>query len=307
MLAPFPETNRINVNYSLARELLLAAEQLPVYDNKEFYSTAFQKSVLDSIRSANTQAFDELVTQIKEKLSQRPYCALVTGLDFDKGNRLFVAINRAFGDLVARPYEKPRAQLVHYIQPQTDLPSAQGGRESERLHTDTADWETPVELISMICVSADAAGGGRSQVLDVDTVRSDVEKQLGADTLALLETQPVPWQLAPYFGGGVAWRPVLTPKSICWRRYTINLALTSEGATLSPEMTTALDEFEQLVTKANVTADFLMREGELLFSDNTRTIHARTQLADPANSNRLMIRSWIRTSGTELTNCNSLN
>jgi len=307
MLAPFPETNRVKVNDSLARELLLAAEQLPLYDNKEFYSTALQKSVLDSIRSANTRAFDELVSSIKEKLSQWPYCALVNGLDFDKGNRLFVAVNRAFGELVARPYEKPRAQLVHYIQPQTDLPSAQGGRESERLHTDTADWESPVELISMICVNADAAGGGRSQILDVDTVRSEVERQLGAATLALLESQPVPWQLAPYVGGGVAWRPVLTPNSIRWRRYTINLALTSEGATLEAQMTNALDEFEQLVTNANVTAEFRMREGELLFSDNTRTIHARTQLADPANSNRLMIRSWIRTSETELPNCNSLN
>lgn len=307
MLAPFPETNRINVSNSLARELVLAAEQLPVYDNKEFYSTALQKSVLDAIRSSNPDGFDELIGSINERLGQWPYCTLVSGLRFDEGNRLFVAINRAFGELVARPYEKPRAQLVHYIQPQTDLPSARGGRESERLHTDTADWETPVELISMVCVNADAAGGGRSRILDVDTVRGEVEKELGADTLKLLETQPVPWQLAPYFGGGVTWRTVLTNKTICWRRYTINLALTNEGAALSPEMLSALDNFEQVVTNTTGTVDFLMREGELLFSDNTRTIHARTQLANPATSNRLMIRSWIRTSGTELSSCNSLN
>ena len=306
MLAPFPETNRVNVSNSLARELLLAAERLPLYDNKEFYSTALQKSVCDSVRASNSAAFDELIQTIKQKLDRRPYCALVSGLTFDEGNRLFVAINRAFGELVARPYEKPRAQLVHYIQPQTDLPSARGGRESERLHTDTADWETPVALISMICVKADAAGGGRSQILDVDTIRADVKKELGTETLELLETQPVPWQLAPYFGGGVAWRTVLTNKSICWRRYTINLAL-NEGATLSQEMLDALDDFEQVVSNATGTVDFLMREGELLFSDNTRTIHGRTQLSDPASSNRLMIRSWIRTSGTELSNCNSLN
>lgn len=304
---PFPETNKVNVSNSFARELLSAAERLPVYDNKEFYSTTLQKLVLDSIRASNVEAFDELITSIREKLDRWPYCALVSGLLFDQGNRLFVAINRAFGELVARPYEKPRAQLVHYIQPQTDLPSARGGRESERLHTDTADWETPVELISMICVNADAAGGGRSRILDVDTIRADVTKQLGPDALTLLESQPVPWQIAPYFGGGVAWRTVLTNETICWRRYTINLALTSEGATLPNEMLNALDDFEQVVSNASETVDFLMQESELLFSDNTRTIHARTQLADPANSNRLMIRSWIRTSRTELSNCNSLN
>jgi alpha-ketoglutarate-dependent taurine dioxygenase len=83
---------------------------------------------------------------------------------------------------------------------------------------------------------------------------------------------------------------------MCWRRYTINLALTDEGATLSDETTRALEGFEQVVTNTRQKVDFLMNEGELLFSDNTRTIHARTPLADPATSNRLMIRSWIRTS-----------
>ena len=296
MLAPFPERNKLNVSEPLASELLRAAERLPVYDNKEFYSTTLQQFVLDSIRSSNPDGFGELIESIRERLAERPYCALISGLHFDNENRLFVAINRAFGELVARPYEKPRAQLVHYIQPQTDIPSARGGRESERLHTDTADWETPVELISMICVKADSAGGGRSQILDVDTTRTEVAKHLGDDTLQHLETKPVPWQLAAYVGGGVKWRKVLTENTMCWRRYTINLALTAEGATLSDETTRALDGFEQVVTNSTGTVDFLMNEGELLFSDNTRTIHARSPLADPATSNRLMIRSWIRTS-----------
>jgi hypothetical protein len=296
MLAPFPETHKFQVPEFLARELLLAAERLPLYDNKEFYSVELQQFVHDSIRESTPDGFDGLVNSIKERLSERPYCALVSGLRFDDGNRLFVAINRAFGELVARPYEKPRAQLVHYIQPQTDVPSARGGRESERLHTDTADWETPVELISMVCVNADNAGGGRSRILDLDAIRTEVGERLGPSTLKLFADEPAPWQLAPYLGGGVTWRPVLTENAVCWRRYTIDLALTSEGARLSEEMLRALEGFEQIVTDTPLTVDFMMREGELLFSDNTRTIHARTPLADPATSTRLMIRSWIRTS-----------
>lgn len=296
MLAPFPESHRVNVSESLARELSLAAERLPLYDNKEFYSVELQQFVHDSIREANPDGFDGLVSSIKRALQKRPYCVLVSGLRFDEGNRLFVAINRAFGELVARPYEKPRAQLVHYIQPQTDIGSARGGHESERLHTDCADWEMPVELISMVCVNADKAGGGRSRILDLDTIRACVSERLGSETLGLFEREPAPWQLAPYHGGGVAWRPVLTENSLCWRRYTIDLALTCEGASLSEEMLRTLDEFEQVVTNSTGTIDFMMREGELLFSDNTRTIHARTPLADPSTSTRLMIRSWIRTS-----------
>jgi hypothetical protein len=297
MLAPLPDTARIEISPALAGELLRTVERLPLYDNKEFYSPALQTLVHDRVRQACQDGFDQLVSLVKARIAQWPYCVLLRGLRFDEGNRLFVAINRAFGELVARPYEKPRAQLVHYIQPATDISSSRGGHESERLHTDAADWETPVELISMVCVRADRGGGGRSRILDVDAVRDEVENRLGSETLELLETEPVPWQLAAYCGGGLKWRTVLTESSICWRRYTINLALESAGARLSDEMLDSLDAFEDTIATTPRTVDFLMREGELLFSDNRRTIHARTPITDGTASDRLMIRSWIRASG----------
>ena len=295
MLVPFPHTGRIAVSPALARELLRGAERLPLYENREFYSPALQELVLERVREACPDGFDWLVGAVRERLARRPYCALVEGLRFDEGNRLFVAVNRAFGELVARPYLKPRAQLVHYIQPATDINWSRGGRESERLHTDAADWETPVELISMVCVRADRGGGGRSRILDVDTARDEVKNRLGSETLELLETEPVPWQLAAYCGGGLKWRTVLGESRMCWRRYTINLALDSDGAKVSDEMLASLDAFEETITRTTRTLDFLMREGELLFSDNTRTVHARTPIADGGASDRLMIRSWIRT------------
>ena len=295
MLPPLPAINRIEVSPELALELLTAAEGLPRYDNAEFYSPALQSYVFEQIRQACPEGFAWLVGLVKERLAQRPYCVLVQGLQFDEENRLFVALNRAFGELVARPYEKPRAQLVHYIEPATDILSARGGHESERLHTDTADWETPVELISMVCVRADPGGGGYSRILDVDTLRAEVRQRLGTETLELLETEPVPWQLAAYRGGGLRWQTVLSESSICWRRYTIELALNSNLAKLSEKMLAALDAFEGVVSATTRTVDFLMREGELLFSDNTRTIHSRTPITAGA-SNRLMIRSWIRAS-----------
>lgn len=296
MLVPFPHTGRIAVPHALARELLRGAERLPLYENREFYSPALQELVLERVREACPEGFDWLAGAVRERLARRPYCALVEGLRFDEGNRLFVAVNRAFGELVARPYQKPRAQLVHYIQPATDISSSRGGQESERLHTDAADWETPVELISMVCVRADPGGGGRSRILDVDTVRDEVKNRLGAGTLELLEAEPVPWQLADYCGGGLKWRTVLNESGICWRRYTIELALESEEAKLSGEMLAALDAFEEVIATAPNTVNFLMREGELLFSDNTRTIHARTPVTGGGASNRLMLRSWISAS-----------
>jgi hypothetical protein len=291
---PFPDSGIIDVSPQFSEELLITAESLPNYDNRDFYDPSLQTNVRDRVRETAGGSFDALIAAIKNSLGRRPYCALVRGLRFDEGNRLFVAINRAFGELVARPYEKPRAQLVHYIEPATDIASSRGGRESERLHTDTADWETPVEIISMVCVRADPEGGGRSRVLDIDTIRDVVKDRLGTAQLDMLDTVPVPWQLAAYRGGGLKWRTVLAETRVCWRRYTIDLALASNGAQLPAEMLATLDAFEEAISDAGGTIDFLMREGELLVSDNTRTIHARTPISDGPSS-RLMIRSWIRT------------
>ena len=293
MFAALPETARINVDPELGRDLFHAAQRLPLFENQEFYSTELQSMVYDALREERHD-FDSLVNEIKLRLGNWPYCVLVQGLSFDEGNKVFVGLNRAFGELVARPYEAPRAQLVHYIQPATDILSVRGGHESERLHTDTADWQPPVELISMVCIRADPAGGGCSRVLDVDSIRAEVKDQLGVAVLERLESEAVPWQLASYCGGGVRWQPVLTKSSICWRRYTIDMALDSTGAKLSDEMVDALEAFENVITHTPRTIEFLMREGELLFSDNLRTIHARTPIADGTASNRLMIRSWVR-------------
>src|SRR5262249_39212924 len=278
MLAPFLDTCAVDVSPALARELLEGARRLPLYDNQEFYSPALQEFVHDGVRETCPDGFDWLINSAKERIAKWPYYVLVGDLKFDAGNKLFVAINRAFGELVAPPYQKPRAQLVHYIQPATDIRSARGGRESERLHTDSADWETPVEFISMVCVRPDPSGGGRSRLLDIDAVRQEVRDRLGTETLELLETEPVPWQLASYCGGGVKWRTILGKSAMCWRRYTIDLALDSKAAHLSDRMLVLLDAFEKVISASTRTVEFLMRESELLFSDNRRTIHARTPI-----------------------------
>ena len=297
MFAPFPETAKIAIPSALARGLLEAAESLPLYKNEEFYSPALQEAVHHSIREACPDAFDSVVGSIGERVARWPYCVLAQGLHFDEGNRLFVAINRAFGQLVGLPFKKPRAQLVQYIQPSTDIPKAHGeGREVENLHTDAVDQATSISFVSMICVRPDQAGDGRSRTLDVDTVRDEVKTHLGPETLELLETEPVPWQIHEGCGGGIKWQRVLTESGMCWRRYTINRALNENGAKLSAQMLTALDGFGGVVAGCNRTIDFLMREGELLFSDNARTIHARTRIANETVTRRLMIRSWITTS-----------
>src|SRR6478672_8526970 len=108
MHASLPASAKLLVAPSLAHGLLTAAERLPRYDNKEFYSTELQTMVYAALREENN-ALDTLIEEIEARLRRWPYCALVQGLSFDEGNKVFVGLNRGFGELVARPYEKPRA------------------------------------------------------------------------------------------------------------------------------------------------------------------------------------------------------
>jgi hypothetical protein len=151
----------------------------------------------------------------------------------------------------------------------------------------------------MLCVRADPRGHGRSRLLPVDAIREEVQTQLGNHSLRLLKTQPVPWQLHVCWGGGVRWQTVLTESTVCWRRYTILLAVDEDGAELSKEMRQLLDEFERVIENSDHRIDFLLQEGELLFSDNTRGVHSRTPILDPETSDRLMIRSWVEAAQTE--------
>jgi hypothetical protein len=92
------------------------------------------------------------------------------------------------------------------------------------LHTDTADWEPPVELISMVCVRADPDGGGRSRI---PRCRLDTQRSKMSDSAARFWSSwkrkrcPGNWRATGAVGfSGV---PILTPSRVCWRRYTIDL------------------------------------------------------------------------------------
>jgi hypothetical protein len=66
-----PDSAKVNVSHALARDLHDAAQRLPHYDNREFYSTSLQISVLEKIRAVSPDAFDSLIDEIKARLRRR--------------------------------------------------------------------------------------------------------------------------------------------------------------------------------------------------------------------------------------------
>ncbi len=298
-MTAFPEAATVDVPSALAADLLGAAERHPPALPADYYDTARQLRARDEIRVGCPDGFDRLVADIRACLATPPFSALVRGLTYDDGHRVFVAICRSLGELISPPrdHNPRRAQLLHFIRPAEDLKAASGQALTERLHTDAADWPEPAAVIAMICVRPDPMGLGRSRLLDVVSLRRTIERELGPRALALLEQEPIPWQLADYLGGGIVQRPILTAETVRWRRYTTEFARRA-GAPISPAIAELLDPVERVIEETPATLEFLLGAGDLLVMANRRCLHGRTTLTDPgaggAASDRLMIRSWIQ-------------
>lgn len=292
---PLPEHCWIRADQRLGRELLAGGATLRDFGDEELYGYEIQDEIRHAVRGASPAGFDQLIARIEEGLAEAPFALVVRGIPFDVDERLFVATCRALGEMIAPPLQKPRAQLVHRIQPSTDLTSSRGAfRESERLHTDCADWPEPSRYLAMTCVRPDPFGGGDSLVLDMEALRDELLGTLGPEAVATLCREAVPWRLAAYQGGDVIWQPVLGDRRLRWRRYTVDAALGGE-VRLSAAMTRLLDDVERTIEMTGRTSCFRLERGDLLVMDNHRAIHGRTALGDPHRvSDRLMLRSWIR-------------
>ena len=297
-MKPLPESAIIRVDECKADTLLAAAEKLPVYANRDYYNGQKQVNVYNGLRVSCPDEFDTLEQLITRGLQQAPYAVLIKGLKFDRHYRLFVALNRAFGKMVARPFDEktPRAQLIHHVEPQTDISSSKqtGSKLSEKLHIDGADRPIPIRYLSMLCVRADPKGQGCSRLLDINGFKKVLsDGALTTKQMVLLQQHALPWQLADYFGGGVCWRTILTQTGINWRRYTLNATLANEKITLSSEMLTTLDRVDCLIEQDNPhEISFLMSSEDFLLMDNQRCLHARSPITT-SDSNRLMLRGWV--------------
>ena len=174
----------------------------PAYDNREFYSPYLQAPSWARPR-ARRKASTGSSVRSRSGFARRPYCALGARLIFE-GNKLFVAANRAFGELVARLTKTARAAR-HYVQPSTDIPSPRAGRIA-RGCTRTPRTGDAVGS-SDGCVRADRAGGGRSRVSTSIGARRCAER-VGRRRSNCWRTVS-PLASGGLLRGGVRWRTVL--------------------------------------------------------------------------------------------------
>lgn len=279
----------------LAAQLKAAAASIPPFAPLEYYSTEVQRTIHDQVRLVDSAAFDTLLELIGRHLTKSPWFVHLKGLPMDDSFHLFIALSYGLGDMVAVPYQPPRRQLVHHIHPATDRAAyTQTQTETEKMHTDTADWEHPVQYLSMACIQPDQAGGGWSEILQIDVLKALVLEKLGSEILDFLENTPLPWAKAAYQGGGINWRPIFSEGEMCWRRYTIDLGYQQLTQTPDPKIVDILEAFEKLIAATTAKTRFFMAAGDLLLVNNLQTLHARDRIPNMAETERFMVRGWIQ-------------
>jgi hypothetical protein len=290
---PLLKSAEVLVPPQLATDLLSAAKKLPAYDDDALYDVKLQAAVREQIRTSNGDGFDWLVEEIRSRLSQRPYFAYVTGLLFDDSNLLLVSLAGAFGNVIDL-YNHPESRIVRHLFPSTDVVVPRWGVINTVLHTDSPGWPQPNAITGLVCVRPDQNGGGRSRLLDIDTLRVELDRRFGQELLGILHTEPVPWSIDAELGGGVVRTPVFTANRVRWLCYMIDRAIENTEETLPEPVSAALEAMEQfLVKEPRGVIDFLMAPQSLLLVNNERCLHSRTSIKNPETSKRLMLRIKI--------------
>jgi alpha-ketoglutarate-dependent taurine dioxygenase len=250
-----------------------------------------QREFLEAVRDGAVSALADLMGEIRQALVCQPRFTVVRGLPVEHAAGILVALSAELGEIV-EPYNQPWSRVIRHIVPAAD--KASGGRTlNEYLHTDGTDWARPNDYTCLFCVQSDLSGGGRSRLLDVADVISDIAE---AEMLQSLAAQPVPWRVADELGGGVHWAPIIQDSgdpAIRWLRYTIAKSWQDGLVPWDSGLDTLIDWFEKLLEASGAAYNFILSPGDILFVDNTCCLHARSGITDPARSGRELLRTKV--------------
>lgn len=317
---PIPDDCVLRVAPATATRWLEAARSIPANEARRFYEPSVQQRLRDLVRAAAPEELDALIAGVDALLLSPPHLVVVRGLRWDAADHLCVALNAAFGTLVAGTYQPPRSQIVHRLQVQTELAGDKGAmRGAEVFHSDCASFSEPADLLTMVCVRPDDSGGGSTRVVTSAQVRALIRARGGDEMLAWFERTALPWRIRDpgdarrYLGNadriraqlgwrhfdergeGVAMRPVLDGDRVLWSRYLIEQGFLLLERQLDAETARALDFLTEALEAPDEQYDCPLQADDFMISDNLRTLHTRTPLGhDYAQSSRLMLRCWVR-------------
>ena len=265
----------------------------------------------DLLDQHNIQHFTHLKTQIQcikqAILIQGCGFCVINGTNFtafDKRelSNIHILISKIFGELLIQ--NKQGEQTVEVKDLGKTLST--GGRyhhtkEGGSYHTDGCHiFENPPDYVGLLCLNP-AKNGGVSKFISAYTIHNKLQED--KNLLRILyekfymdkrnenQADETPTQFVPIFtynNGKLNCR--------CCQRELIDSGHEKMNKPLTEYQKNALDNLDKLLANENLAVSYLLKKGDMMYSNNKWLIHDRTDFEDSDDENlkRALLRTWIR-------------
>ena len=265
----------------------------------------------DLLDQHNIQHFTHLKTQIQHikqaiLIQGCGFCVIngtnFTAFDKHELSNIHILISKIFGELLIQ--NKQGEQTVEVKDLGKTLST--GGRyhhtkEGGSYHTDGCHiFENPPDYVGLLCLNP-AKNGGVSKFISAYTIHNKLQED--KNLLRILyekfymdkrnenqadetSTQFVP--IFTYNNGKLNCR--------CCQRELIDSGHEKMNKPLTEYQKNALDNLDKLLANENLAVSYLLKKGDMMYSNNKWLIHDRTDFEDSDDENlkRALLRTWIR-------------
>lgn len=272
-----------------ADKLLEAIAQLPDY---EYYSLAAdieqQQRFYEHVYQSCGKELDAIVAAIRQNLEKRPHYAVLSGLKIDSRVLVLIVMSLALGQIVRPAGVEADAE----INSSAENVVMKNFHPFARLHTDSTNWDVPNDVTCLACIRPDQDGGGKSIIMDVEAVLEELEHEPSLS--ALVRREDIPWTIPQDDGVIAKYFPILDEENrLRWYRKNIEVALDWAGGQLAPEVTELVGKFENLLEHSEKKHIFGLEANEILFINNRKSLHARTQVKNQYSTERKFLRTRL--------------
>ena len=265
----------------------------------------------DLLDQHNIQHFTHLKTQIQHikqaiLIQGCGFCVIngtnFTAFDKHELSNIHILISKIFGELLIQ--NKQGEQIVEVKDLGKTLST--GGRyhhtrEGGSYHTDGCHiFENPPDYVGLLCLNP-AKNGGVSKFISAYTIHNKLQED--KNLLRILyekfymdkrnenQADETPTQFVPIFtynNGKLNCR--------CCQRELIEAGHEKMNKPLTEYQKNALDNLDKLLANENLAVSYLLKKGDMMYSNNKWLIHDRTDFEDSDDENlkRALLRTWIR-------------
>ena len=265
----------------------------------------------DLLDQHNIQHFTHLKTQIQHikqaiLIQGCGFCVIngtnFTAFDKHELSNIHILISKIFGELLIQ--NKQGEQSVEVKDLGKTLST--GGRyhhtkEGGSYHTDGCHiFENPPDYVGLLCLNP-AKNGGVSKFISAYTIHNKLQED--KNLLRILyekfymdkrnenQADETPTQFVPIFtynNGKLNCR--------CCQRELIDSGHEKMNKPLTEYQKNALDNLDKLLANENLAVSYLLKKGDMMYSNNKWLIHDRTNFEDSDDENlkRSLLRTWIR-------------